>query len=64
MNDKDVKCPVCGAFNKKLDLEETDGWMECEECHTAVQVLEFVKTRYVPVGQISECNVLIPLERK
>ena len=30
MNAVDVKCPICGTINKSLDLEETDGWMECE----------------------------------
>ena len=26
-----VKCPCCGTINK-VYLEETDGWMECENC--------------------------------
>ena len=30
MNSVDVKCPICGAMNESLNLEETDGWMECE----------------------------------
>ena len=38
MNAKDVKCPICGTVNRSLDLDETDGWMECESCHNAVQV--------------------------
>lgn len=42
MNAKDVKCPICGTVNRSLDLDETDGWMECESCHNAVQVLEYV----------------------
>ena len=32
MNTKDVKCPICGTVNRCLDLDETDGWMECESC--------------------------------
>ena len=32
MNAVDVVCPCCGTVNKSLDLEETDGWMECESC--------------------------------
>jgi len=32
MKTTDVKCPVCGAMNRSLYLEETDGWMECEAC--------------------------------
>ena len=31
MNATDVECPICGTLNEKLDLDETDGWMECEE---------------------------------
>lgn len=41
MNAKDVKCPICGTVNRSLDLDETDGWMECEHCHNAVQILEY-----------------------
>lgn len=32
MNTCDVICPICGAVNCSLLLEETDGWMECETC--------------------------------
>ncbi len=44
----DIKCPVCGTVNKSLDLEETDGWMECTGCGNAVQVMKYVSTRNVP----------------
>ena len=57
----DVECPICGQVNKSLDLEETDGWMECEECGNAVQILKYMKTRRVPVYQMNDCQVLIPL---
>ena len=33
----DIKCPVCGTINRGLDLEETDGWMECDKCGTLAQ---------------------------
>lgn len=52
MNAKDVKCPICGTVNRSLDLDETDGWMECEHCHNAVQILEYAKSRRVPVYQM------------
>ena len=45
MNSVDVKCPICGAMNESLNLEETDGWMECESCGNAVQIMKYVKTR-------------------
>ena len=54
MNAKDVKCPICGTVNRSLDLDETDGWMECESCHNAVQILEYAKSRRVPVYQMAD----------
>ena len=30
----DVICPICNTMNKRLNLEETDGLMECEVCQT------------------------------
>ena len=64
MKATDVECPICGALNEKLDLDETDGWMECELCHNVVQVLQYVKTRHVPVYRMKSCQILIPLPRK
>ena len=43
MNAVDVKCPICEKLNKSLNLEETDGWMECENCGNAVQILKYVR---------------------
>ena len=64
MNAKDVKCPICGTVNRSLDLDETDGWMECESCHNAVQILAYAKTKRVPVYQMADCNLLVPLSKK
>ena len=64
MNNVDEKCPICGAVNRSLDLEETDGWMECENCGNAVQILKYVKTRRIPRYQMNECQVLVPLTHK
>ena len=33
----DIQCPICGTLNRGLDLEETDGWMECEKCGSTTQ---------------------------
>ena len=52
MSATDVKCPICGTVNRSLDLEETDGWMECEHCGNTVQLMKYVKTRRIPVGTI------------
>lgn len=32
MDTYDVICPICGAVNYSLLLEETDGWMEYDAC--------------------------------
>ncbi len=64
MNNVDEKCPICGTVNRSLDLEETDGWMECENCGNAVQILKYVKTRRIPSYQMNECQVLVPLTHK
>lgn len=64
MNAKDVICPICGTVNRSLDLDETDGWMECESCKNVVQVLEYVKTRHIPIYRMADCNLLVPLNRK
>ncbi len=45
----DEKCPHCGALNKHLYLQETDGWMVCEKCNQASKVKEFEEVVRVPV---------------
>ena len=45
----DVKCPICGTVNRKLVLEETAGWMECEHCRIVVKVMPYDGDRKVPV---------------
>lgn len=49
MSTYDVRCPICGTMNNKLNLEETDGWMECESCQTAVQVFNSRLTEHIPI---------------
>lgn len=49
MKTYDVKCPICGAINHNLYMEETDGWMECEKCGRVVKVLHIVKTKKIPL---------------
>ena len=39
MNRYNIPCPVCGTINRDIELQETDGWMECEKCHTVARVL-------------------------
>ena len=49
METYDVHCPICGALNHDLYLEETDGWMECEHCHQVVQILAYSKAKLISV---------------
>ena len=63
MNAVDVKCPICETLNKSLNLEETDGWMECENCGNVVQILKYVKTRRIPSYQMSDAKLLMALSK-
>lgn len=60
----DVKCPICGKINKNLYLEETDGWMECENCHNVVQVLAHSEESKILISKNEQFNVLLPIKRK
>lgn len=37
----DLKCPVCGTVNRRLNLEETEGRMICEHCGAETQDVRF-----------------------
>jgi len=45
----DVKCPICATLNRSLDLEDSEGWMECERCKTASKVLGVLPVVKIPV---------------
>ena len=64
MKSVDVKCPICDTLNKSLNLDETDGWMECECCGSAVQIMKYVKTRRIPTYQMSDAKLLVALTKK
>ena len=32
MKTYDIRCPICGRMNRDLLLDDSNGWMECEEC--------------------------------
>lgn len=36
-----AKCPICGAINMHLNLEETDGGYICSACGSEIQVTEY-----------------------
>lgn len=56
--------PECGIINKSLNLDETNGWMECECCGSAVQIMKYVKTRRIPTYQMSDAKLLVALTKK
>lgn len=49
MKGYDKICPICGTLNKNLNLEETEGWMECEHCKEKVGFPKFMEMVKVPV---------------
>lgn len=42
----DAECPVCGRLNRRLYLEETEGWMECEHCGTLIRCIDYPDKLY------------------
>lgn len=50
----DEKCPLCGTINKGLNLEETEGWFECEKCKQTVNNLN---PKYAKVHKIPKYNI-------
>ena len=50
----DVKCPACGRINHNLFLEETEGWMECEDCGSVSRVKHVDESSIVAVYAIEK----------
>lgn len=49
MKTYNVTCPICGQLNLNLILEETDGWMECENCKQLTRAIKTEKMVRIPV---------------
>lgn len=49
MRTYDVRCPICGTMNTRLDLVETEGSMECIACGNVTQSPGFQRTTRIPV---------------
>ena len=45
MNLYSASCPICGHRNKRLYLEDSEGWMECEKCGTLSLILKTTDTK-------------------
>lgn len=57
MKTYDVICPNCGGMNRRVDLDETEGLMECEACYNIVQVPKTRKNVWIPVYDW-DCNIM------
>ena len=49
MNHYNVECPICGALNKNLNLDETGGWMECDSCGKVVGLPKYMRLINLPM---------------
>ena len=55
MRTYDVDCPCCGHRNIALYLEDSKGWMECENCGRAVRVTNrFEKHLKIPAFKMAQ----------
>ena len=54
----DATCPHCGHRNIDMYLEETEGWMECENCGKLHEFTQFRRGKKLPVNRMNA----IPME--
>ena len=54
-----VECPICGTFNKNVDLNETNGWMECSCCGQLTRSTSFREFRFPWFPEKEQRAVLI-----
>ncbi len=56
MKQYDVKCPLCGTVNKGLYLDETEGWMICENCGQQTRSMEYARKhmKRIPVFRMRD----------
>lgn len=47
MKQYSIKCPYCGAINK-VYLEESEGWMECDQCLKNVNAYKILSIMTLP----------------
>ena len=53
-------CPVCGHRNRDLLMEETNGWMECENCRQLSKMMGFARERTLPVYDMAHMPRELP----
>lgn len=59
----DAVCPICGTKNHNLDLEDSNGWMECEKCKTVTMVLHLLPKKKIPVYTGKQLTELFSVAR-
>lgn len=42
---RDLYCPICGALQKQLNLDETENVFVCDKCDTTIKVTELPKDK-------------------
>jgi hypothetical protein len=45
----DIKCPICGCWNRALDLDDSNNRMECADCRQDFVLLRISKTVAIPL---------------
>ena len=58
----DVKCNHCGKLNVNIDLEETKGCFECDNCGKKGFVSEIFPSNHISVVEMS--NLIEYLEKQ
>lgn len=61
MSRENVRCPVCSRMNRLLDLEETNGWMECDGCGNTMQLIRYEKTWLLPKRKEENLFMMVPI---
>ena len=51
MKPVNINCPICGAVNRDVDLQETDGQMECEVCHAISRVISLKPMKVISYNE-------------
>ena len=51
MKPVNINCPLCGAVNRDVDLELTDGMMECEVCRAPSRVISLRPMKVIPCNE-------------
>lgn len=42
---RDLYCPICGALQKQVNLDETENTFVCDQCETTIKVTELRKDK-------------------